>query len=164
MRPRWLTLSVISLAAAAFVGILTPSLRPLPAGAPAPGLGLPFSRGDNPHPVQLVRPPAAPLSAMAQLGRLIFFDPSLSSSGRLACASCHSPQRAYGPPNAAPAMAGGFSLARQGVRAVPSLMYLERQPNFSIGPDDQENEAVNLTQLAALSQQAPRAVKTAGNS
>ena len=31
----------------------------------------------------------------------------------------------------------------QGVRAVPSLMYLERQPNFSIGPDDDENETVS---------------------
>lgn len=97
--------------------------------------------GRNPHPVHLVRPAAAPLSAMAQLGRRVFFDPTLSSSGQLSCASCHSPQRAYGPPNDLPAMEGGPSLARQGVRAVPSLMYLERQPNFSVGPDDAESEA-----------------------
>ena len=31
-------------------------------------------RGRNPHPVHLVRPPVAPLSAMAQLGKRIFFD------------------------------------------------------------------------------------------
>ena len=68
---------------------------------------------------------------MAQLGRFVFFDRTLSSSGTLACASCHSPQRAYGPADALPVI---------GVRAVPSLMYLERQPNFSIGPDDAENE------------------------
>jgi cytochrome c peroxidase len=78
---------------------------------------------------------------MAQLGRLVFFDRTLSSSGALSCASCHSPQQAYGPPGDLPVMEGGRALTRQGVRAVPSLMYLERQPNFSIGPDDAENEA-----------------------
>jgi cytochrome c peroxidase len=123
-----------------------------------------FARGENPYPVRLVRPPVAPLSAMAELGRAVFFDASLSSSGRLSCASCHSPEHAYGPAGDAPAVNGGPDLARQGVRAVPSLMYLERQPNFSIGPDNDENETVSLTQLAALGEQAPRATKTAGNS
>ena len=51
---------------------------------------------------------------------------------------------AYGPPDGAPAVYGG-PVSRQGVRAVPSLMYLERQPNFSIGPDNDENETVSLT-------------------
>ena len=118
-------------------------------------------QGENPHPVRLVRPPAAPLSAMAQLGRLIFFDPSLSSSNQLSCASCHNPEHAYGPPNDAPAMLGGPHLALQGVRAVPSLKYLERQSSFSIGPENGENESVNLTQLATAGSQAPRADKTA---
>jgi len=117
--------------------------------------------GENPHPVHLVRPPVTPLSAMAQLGRLVFFDKSLSASGRLACASCHSPANHYGPPNDLPAMEGGPHMTSQGVRAVPSLMYLERQPNFSIGPDNEENENVNLTQMATLGEQTPRALKTA---
>lgn len=117
--------------------------------------------GDNPHPVRLVRPPTTPLSAMAQLGRLVFSDKSLSASGRLACVSCHSPANYYGPPNDLPAMDGGPHMTSQGMRAVPSLMYLERQPNFSIGPDNEENENVNLTQMAALGQSAPRALKTA---
>ena len=30
--------------------------------------------GENPNPLHLMRPPVAPLSAMAQLGKLIFFD------------------------------------------------------------------------------------------
>jgi cytochrome c peroxidase len=120
-----------------------------------------FAQGQNPHPVRLIRPPVAPLSAMAQLGRLIFFDSSLSSSGQLSCASCHSPDHAYGPPNDAPVMQGGPHLSLQGVRAVPSLMYLERQSSFSIGPDNEENESVNLAQLAAAGTQAPRADKTA---
>ena len=37
-------------------------------------------------------------------------------------------------------MRGGATLSREGVRATPSLMYLERQPNFSIGPDDPTSE------------------------
>jgi cytochrome c peroxidase len=123
--------------------------------------GLDVTSGENPHPIQLTRPPVAPLSAMAELGRLIFFDASLSSSGRLSCASCHSPAHAYGPPGNLPAMLGGPSLSRQGVRAVPSLMYLERQPSFSIGPDDEEKETVNLAQRVALSQGAARVQKTA---
>jgi cytochrome c peroxidase len=122
-----------------------------------------LAQGENPFPVHLVRPPVAPLSAMAQLGRAIFLDAGLSSSGRLSCASCHSPEHAYGPPDGAPAVHGGPNLSRQGVRAVPSLMYLERQPNFSIGPDNDENETVSLTLLAVLRQTTKRATKTAGN-
>jgi cytochrome c peroxidase len=136
---------------------------PLHAWVADPLASFRLANGENPYPVRLVRPPAAPLSAMAALGRLVFFDASLSSSGRLACASCHSAQHAYGPPSAAPAMMGGPSLARQGARAAPSLMYLERQPNFSIGPDDEENESVSLVQLASLGRDAVRAQKTAAD-
>jgi len=117
--------------------------------------------GENPNPIHLVRPPVAQLSAMAQLGQQIFYDPSFSASGQLSCASCHSPQHAYGPPNDGPVMLGGPKLSSQGVRAVPSLEYLERQPPFSIGPDDSTNEEVNLMQMAALGQTATRAQKTA---
>lgn len=98
---------------------------------------------------------------MAQLGRDVFFDPRLSSSGRLSCASCHSPAHAYGPPGNGPVVLGGPALTRPGLRAVPSLMYLERQPNFSIGPDTDENENVNLAQLAVQGSTAVRSQKTA---
>jgi cytochrome c peroxidase len=151
-----LAVAAIALAAAA---LETPI--PLRGWIAHPAASLVFARGHNPYPVRLVRPAAQPLSAMAQLGRLIFFDPSLSSSGRLACASCHDPRRAYGPPGDAPAMRGGPLLARAGARAVPSLMYLERQPNFSIGPDNEESESVSLAQRAAQGQSAARAQKTA---
>ncbi len=118
--------------------------------------------GENPNPIHLVRPRAAALSAMAQLGRQIFYDASLSSSGALSCASCHSPDHAYGPPNDGPVMLGGHDLSRQGARAVPSLAYLERQPNFSIGPDKSDDDnPVGLAQMAALGQQAARAKKIA---
>jgi cytochrome c peroxidase len=74
---------------------------------------------------------AAP-SAQAELGRQIFFDPTLSASGRLACSSCHSPAQAYGPPDGAAVRLGGRALNRQGTRAVPSLRYvLNRTPLWS---------------------------------
>jgi cytochrome c peroxidase len=139
--------------------VLGVALRPSPV-YPTPANVL-LARGEYPHPVRLRRPRAAPLSAAARLGRKLFFDRGLSSSGRLACATCHSPKHAYGPPGDAPAMFGGPELTRQGVRAVPSLMYLERQPNFSIGPDNEENENVSLPQSAAAAQDAARTRKTA---
>ena len=119
--------------------------------------------GANPNPVHLRRPPVAPLSSMAQLGKLIFYDASLSSSGALSCASCHSPDHAYGPPNDGPVMQGGSTLQRQGARAVPSLTYLERLPTFSIGPDKGDDDhVIDLAQMAALGQQTARTTKTAG--
>src|SRR5262249_29241901 len=74
------------------------------------------------------------LSPYAQLGRKMFFDPSLSSSGQLACASCHSPANAYSPPNNLAVQPGGPEMKNAGVRAVPSLRYLENTPKFTIGP------------------------------
>ena len=118
--------------------------------------------GTNPHPVRLMRPRAAPLSAMAQLGREIFYDASLSSSGKLSCASCHGPEHHYGPPGDGPAVFGGPTLSRQGVRAVPSLTYRERNPGFSIGPEANDSDyVVPLAEMAAVAQQSARAKKTA---
>jgi cytochrome c peroxidase len=98
---------------------------------------------------------------MAKLGRALFFDASLSSSGKMACASCHSPEHAYGPPNDAPVMLGGADLTVQGARAVPSLTYLQRQPEFSVGPDDPLNENPNIAQQAELGKTAVRVQKIA---
>ncbi len=75
---------------------------------------------------------APPNAALAALGGRIFFDPSLSASGRLSCASCHSPAHAYGPPDGSAVRLGGPALDRQGTRAVPSLRYdLNRTPVWS---------------------------------
>jgi cytochrome c peroxidase len=69
---------------------------------------------------------------LVALGKQIFFDPSLSASGRMSCATCHSPQHAYGPPNGLAVQLGGAALDRQGARAVPSLRYvLNRTPVWS---------------------------------
>jgi cytochrome c peroxidase len=92
----------------------------------------------------------AELSAVAQLGRKMFFDPSLSSSGQLSCASCHSPHAAYGPPNELAIQFGGADMKRSAFRAVPSLRYLEHTPNFSIGPNPEmaDNDPVPLDTAA----------------
>ena len=122
-----------------------------------------LARGDNPWPVRLKRPPVAPLSAMAQLGRAIFFDSNLSGSGKMSCATCHQPTHAYGPADTGPAEFGGADGLRQGVRAVPSLTYLQDQPAFSVGPDDEENETVTLAQMVALTRGVPRKQKNAND-
>jgi cytochrome c peroxidase len=62
----------------------------------------------------------------------MFFDPSLSASGKLACATCHDPQRAYGPPAGKAIAMGGPDMARSGTRAVPSLRYLRSSPTFAL--------------------------------
>ena len=44
---------------------------------------------------------------LERLGRALFFDPSLSASGQMACATCHDPDHAFGPPNALAVQLGG---------------------------------------------------------
>jgi len=74
------------------------------------------------------RPPFAELTA---LGRALFFDASLSASGKVSCASCHDPARAFGPPNALSVQLAGPDGKTAGVRAAPSLRYLQTVPPFS---------------------------------
>lgn len=68
--------------------------------------------------------------AMVDLGRALFSDRTLSASGRVACASCHDPAHAFGPPNALPVQTGGPRMSLPGLRAVPSLTYHQAVPNF----------------------------------
>ncbi len=89
----------------------------------------------NAHPVRLVRPAVAPLSAVALLGRSIFFDAALSGDGRRSCATCHQPQNAYAPADTAALSRIAPRGAESIVRAVPSLRYVYRTPPFSVGPD-----------------------------
>lgn len=120
-----------------------------------------LNQGRNPQVVAETYPPIRPLSAMAILGRKLFYDASLSGSGRLACASCHDPAHAYAPANALSVQLGGPDMRQMGVRAVPSLTYLYRQPNFSIGPDNPANEDTNLlgsAELAKTHSLAPKQV------
>jgi cytochrome c peroxidase len=70
------------------------------------------------------------LSLAAQAGRRLFFDKTLSASGKMACATCHDPDHAYGPPNDMPMQPGGPELSDAGTRAVPSLRYQEFTPPY----------------------------------
>ena len=72
--------------------------------------------------------PAA--QGLAQIGRAMFFDASLSASGKLSCASCHDPRYAYGPPPGKAIAYGGEDMHQPGTRAVPSLRYLQAAPPF----------------------------------
>ena len=69
---------------------------------------------------------AAAPSALAALGRELFFDTALSASGRLACASCHDPHHAYGPPDGRAVQPGGAALQSAGIRAVPCMTRLSQ--------------------------------------
>ncbi|MBV8657365.1 MAG: c-type cytochrome [Burkholderiales bacterium] len=75
------------------------------------------------------------LSAAAELGKKMFYDPTLSASGRMACMTCHDPAHAFAPGNDLVAQIGGPRMNLQGARAVPSLTYHEVTPAFFIGPD-----------------------------
>ncbi len=91
--------------------------------------------------------------AVEDLGRQMFVDPSLSGSGTLACASCHSPQHAFGPPNARATQVGGARLDRVGLRAVPSLRYLQTRPPFTehfFESEDEGDESIDAGPTGGL--------------
>jgi cytochrome c peroxidase len=80
-------------------------------------------------------------SALAALGKALFFDPSLSASGKMACSSCHDPGHAFGPANDRAVQLGGGDLHQSGLRAVPSLKYLQVVPPFTEHFFESEDEA-----------------------
>ena len=157
-----LTLFILLCISAAVVALMQTPV-PVADWLANPAASFELAQGENPAPVKLDIPVAPRLSAMALLGQRIFADPSLSSSGRVSCETCHSPQHHYGPPGDLPAAYGGPNGTSQGVRAVPSLMYLNRQPNFSIGPDPGGDDAppVPLPQAIAKAKTTIRVMKTA---
>jgi cytochrome c peroxidase len=70
-------------------------------------------------------------AALEALGRKLFFEPALSASGKMACATCHDPKHAFGPPNDRSVQLGGADMRQPGLRAVPSLTYLQDTPPFT---------------------------------
>ena len=94
-------------------------------------LGLAFSWLTAASSTEAAVPPTQ-LSPAAALGRRIFFDPTLSASGKLACSSCHDPSNAYAAPRSAGVvMRGGHAGDQPGLRTVPSLRYLSDTPRFA---------------------------------
>ena len=91
-------------------------------------------RGDGAEAATAPIPPAVrvvKLSLAAQVGKKMFFDQSLSGSGKMSCATCHDPKSAYGPPNDLAVQLGGANLTEAGFRAVPSLRYKEYTPAYA---------------------------------
>jgi cytochrome c peroxidase len=95
----------------------------------------------------LTRPEVYARAAQLEaLGRALFADPSLSASGQLACSTCHNPGHAFGPPNALPVQLGGKDMRQPGVRAVPSLKYLQVVPQFTehyFESDDEGDDSID---------------------
>jgi len=77
---------------------------------------------------------------VAAVGRTLFFDRALSASGRLACATCHDPRYAYGPPNDRAVQLGGVSGRTAGLRSAPSLRYTQAVPPFTEHFHDNEGD------------------------
>jgi cytochrome c peroxidase len=94
-----------------------------PTGDAAPGDAAPFYSNS------FDKVPSA--AALTAIGRALFFDPALSASGSLACASCHDPRHAFASPNARAVQRGGADRRQPGVRAAPSLMYEQNMPPFT---------------------------------
>jgi cytochrome c peroxidase len=102
----------------------------------------------------------SPQSELARIGSLAYEERLLSSSGRMSCATCHDPAFFHGPPNARPVQVGGTLQTEFGVRAAPSLRYLERQSAFDVttlhgglmadGRADTLEEQVRLPWFSAL--------------
>ena len=74
------------------------------ASPPAPPLGLPPVAwpADNPY-----------SAARVELGRNLFFDPRLSSNGKVSCATCHPPENAFAGGDPPPRGVTGSPLRRR---------------------------------------------------
>ncbi|MBJ7312916.1 cytochrome-c peroxidase [Rugamonas sp. CCM 8940] len=79
---------------------------------------LPPATTARPEQLGLPALPAAPSPAMASLGRTLFFDKRLSADGKISCASCHQPERAFIDGKALAQGIGG----RLGTRNTPTLL------------------------------------------
>lgn len=79
-------------------------------------------------------PTSTPLAAKAQAGKALFFDTSLSASGRQSCGTCHVPARAFTADPATdsglPVPLGGRNMDLPGFRNTPSLTYARFTPAF----------------------------------
>ncbi|MBB3592132.1 cytochrome c peroxidase [Rhizobium sp. BK529] len=93
------------------------------------------------HPGPMSRAEAyARAQSLTELGRKMFFDASLSASGKQACASCHDPHHGFTPATATPVEMGGPDMDQPGLRAVPTLRYLQATPSFTEHFYDSEDE------------------------
>jgi cytochrome c peroxidase len=105
-------------------------------------------------------PPALPNPSLAAVaGKALFFDTSLSVSGKQSCGTCHVPSRAFTADPATdhglPVPLGGPNMDQPGFRNAPSLMYASFTPPFSLadGPVGGFFRDGRASSLAAQAQQ-----------
>ena len=88
---------------------------------------------------------------LTALGRAMFSDPTLSASGRLACASCHDPSAAFGPNARTPSPFADADPAHAGTRAIPSLRYAQFAGRFTENTvDDEETHGADAGPTGGL--------------
>lgn len=117
LRTSSLALGLLGLASLSGCGGKPAAAAPAPKSASAPAyLNAAYAPSSKQHPT---------IAALTEMGKTLFFDRTLSASGQLACASCHSPEHAFGPPNGKPVQFGGKDGKAAGMRAAPSLRYLQ---------------------------------------
>ncbi|MEZ5613796.1 MAG: cytochrome c peroxidase [Rhodocyclaceae bacterium] len=75
-------------------------------------------------------PAAARADAAANLGRLLFFDATLSEPAGQSCASCHAPAHAFTDPDTSRPTSKGVHPQRFGSRNAPTAMYMGFSPGF----------------------------------
>lgn len=95
--------------------------------------------GDTPQLAEMpALPPAfAPLPERVALGRLVFFDTSMSEPRGTSCASCHDPEQAFaGNHGARFGVAFGSTQRLVGTRNTPSLLYARYVPKLFFYQDD----------------------------
>lgn len=98
-------------------------------GYPATGYTPPTTVSDSPELLQ----------RKVGLGEKIFLDKTLSASGQQNCQSCHVPELAFSGGSPTGVETGGLTMEKQGTRAAPTLMYLDRNSSFHFG-NERESE------------------------
>ena len=78
----------------------------------------------------------AAANARAQLGRVLFFDATLSEPAGQSCASCHDPASAFTDPDRARPTSKGVHRERFGNRNTPSAMYMAFSPAFHFDKEE----------------------------
>ncbi len=91
------------------------------------------------YPLATVTLAAQGSDPLVELGRLVFFDKTLSAPAGVSCASCHDPAKAFSGDNGSgTGVAAGAVKGSAGFRNVPSLMYLKASPSLGLGVVDDE--------------------------